>query len=177
MSSTVAAILHRAVEGSRLCFDEGVELFRSGSLLELGQTADAVCRRLHPEPYRTYNIDRNINYTNVCTAVCDFCAFYRKVDDTEALVYSYDCDDDGVFEGDLGALDRMQRTRQRLGERRVLRSDVTGDLVHQRLRWIHHVARHCARSASLEAEEVMRLAHVVLPAPAETAFPARHDLL
>ncbi len=79
MSSTVAEILRRAVEGRRLGFDEGVELFRSASLLELGRAADAVCRRLHPEPYRTYNIDRNINYTNVCAAVCDFCAFYRKV--------------------------------------------------------------------------------------------------
>jgi cyclic dehypoxanthinyl futalosine synthase len=69
-----------------LSFDEGVELFRSGSLLDLGRAADVVSRRLHPEPYRTYNIDRNINYTNVCTAVCDFCAFYRKVDDTEAYV-------------------------------------------------------------------------------------------
>ena len=47
-------------------------------LAAIGRAADAVTRRLHPEPYRTYNIDRNINYTNVCTAVCDFCAFYRK---------------------------------------------------------------------------------------------------
>src|SRR5690348_8891747 len=42
--------------------------------------------RLHPEPYRTYNIDRNINYTNVCAAVCDFCAFYRKSADADAYV-------------------------------------------------------------------------------------------
>ena len=90
MSSTVAAILHRAVDGRRLSFDEGVELFRSASLLELGRAADPVCRRLHPEPYRTYNIDRNINYTNVCAAVCDFCAFYRKVDDTDAYVLDRD---------------------------------------------------------------------------------------
>ena len=86
MSSTVAAILRRAVEGDRIGFDEGVELFRSASLLELGRAADAVCRRLHPEPFRTYNIDRNINYTNVCAAVCDFCAFYRKVGATDAYV-------------------------------------------------------------------------------------------
>jgi cyclic dehypoxanthinyl futalosine synthase len=86
LSSTVAAILRRAVEGDRIGFDEGVELFRSGSLLELGHAADAVCRRLHPEPFRTYNIDRNINYTNVCAAVCDFCAFYRKVGATDAYV-------------------------------------------------------------------------------------------
>jgi cyclic dehypoxanthinyl futalosine synthase len=86
LSSTAAAILHRAGDGERLSFDEGVELFRSAPLLELGRAADLVCRRLHSEPYRTYNIDRNINYTNVCTAVCDFCAFYRKVDDTDAYV-------------------------------------------------------------------------------------------
>jgi cyclic dehypoxanthinyl futalosine synthase len=90
LSSTVATILHRAVDGERMSCDEGVELFRSAPLLELGQAADQVCRRLHPEPYRTYNIDRNINYTNVCTAVCDFCAFYRKVDDAEAYVLDRD---------------------------------------------------------------------------------------
>ena len=90
MSSTAAEILHRTVNGTRLCPADAVELFRSGSLLELGQAADAVCRRLHPEPFRTYNIDRNINYTNVCAAVCDFCAFYRKVDDAEAYVLDRD---------------------------------------------------------------------------------------
>ncbi len=90
MSSTVPAILQRAVDGRRLTFEEGVTLFREASLLELGRAAHAVCQRLHPEPYRTYNIDRNINYTNVCTAVCDFCAFYRKVDDTEAYVLDRD---------------------------------------------------------------------------------------
>ncbi len=86
MSSTVDAILRRAVEGTRLTAGEGVELLRSADLLALGRAADAVCKRLHPEPYRTYNIDRNINYTNVCAAVCDFCAFYRKVGDAEAYV-------------------------------------------------------------------------------------------
>jgi cyclic dehypoxanthinyl futalosine synthase len=86
LSSTVAAILQKAVDGRRLSVDEGAQLFHSASLLELGRAADLVSRRLHPEPFRTFNIDRNINYTNVCTAVCDFCAFYRKVGDTEAYV-------------------------------------------------------------------------------------------
>jgi cyclic dehypoxanthinyl futalosine synthase len=90
LSSTALAILRHAVEGDRLTFDQGVELFRAAPLIDLGRAADMVCRRLHPEPFRTYNIDRNINYTNVCTAVCDFCAFYRKVDDTEAYVLDRD---------------------------------------------------------------------------------------
>jgi cyclic dehypoxanthinyl futalosine synthase len=55
-------------------------------LTALGRAADAVCRRLHPETFRTYNIDRNINYTNICAAVCDFCAFYRKSNDEDAYV-------------------------------------------------------------------------------------------
>ena len=90
MSSTVIEILLRAVDGDRVSFDDGVELFRSASLLELGQAANQVARRLHPEPYRTFNIDRNINYTNICTAVCDFCAFYRKVNDGDAYVLDRD---------------------------------------------------------------------------------------
>jgi cyclic dehypoxanthinyl futalosine synthase len=47
-----------------------------------------VSRRKHPEAWRTYNIDRNINYTNVCTAVCDFCAFYRSPKSGEGYVLS-----------------------------------------------------------------------------------------
>jgi cyclic dehypoxanthinyl futalosine synthase len=79
-------ILAKAVAGERISSEEGLELLRSRDLAALGRAADAVTRRLHPEPYRTYNIDRNINYTNVCTAVCDFCAFYRKPKDPEGYV-------------------------------------------------------------------------------------------
>ncbi len=59
-------------------------------LTKLGRAAHAVTMRIHPEPYRTYNIDRNVNYTNVCAAVCDFCAFYRKSNDADAYVLSRD---------------------------------------------------------------------------------------
>jgi cyclic dehypoxanthinyl futalosine synthase len=79
-------ILRKAVEGQRLTPAEGLALLESHDLHAIGRAADAVCRRLHPEPYRTYNIDRNINYTNICAAVCDFCAFYRKTGDADAYV-------------------------------------------------------------------------------------------
>jgi cyclic dehypoxanthinyl futalosine synthase len=79
-------LLQKAVDGERLTPDEGLALFDCHDLTALGRAADAVCRRLHPEPYRTYNIDRNINYTNICAAVCDFCAFYRKSSDADAYV-------------------------------------------------------------------------------------------
>ncbi len=61
-------------------------LYHQAPLAALGAAADAVTRYKHPENFRTYNIDRNINYTNVCTAVCDFCAFYRKPRDPEGYV-------------------------------------------------------------------------------------------
>jgi len=82
----VARLLEKAVAGERLTPDEGLALLESHDLASLGRAADAVTRRLHPEPYRTYNIDRNINYTNVCTAVCDFCAFYRPPGHEEGYV-------------------------------------------------------------------------------------------
>src|SRR5262245_57589033 len=83
---TVQRILSKAVDGGRLTPAEGAALFDCRDVNALGRAADAVSRRLHPEPYRTYNIDRNINYTNVCAAVCDFCAFYRKASDEDAYV-------------------------------------------------------------------------------------------
>lgn len=86
MSSSIRAVLSKAVDGERLTPEEGLLLLEQGTLLELGRAADAVTRRLHPESYRTYNIDRNINYTNVCAAECDFCAFYRKKRDADAYV-------------------------------------------------------------------------------------------
>src|SRR6516165_8196228 len=85
-SLNTPSILDKAVAGKRLTTDEGVALFDCHDLNALGRAADAVTRRLHPEPYRTYNVDRNINYTNVCAAVCDFCAFYRKTGDSDAYV-------------------------------------------------------------------------------------------
>ncbi len=82
----ISRLLDKAVAGERLTPAEGLELTRCNDLAALGSAANAVTRRLHPEPYRTYNIDRNINYTNVCTAVCDFCAFYRSPKSDEGYV-------------------------------------------------------------------------------------------
>jgi cyclic dehypoxanthinyl futalosine synthase len=90
LSSAVSRVLDKAVAGERLTPDEGLRLLESHDLVAIGQAADAVSRRLHPEPYRTYNIDRNINYSNVCAAVCDFCAFYRPLKHEEAYVLPTD---------------------------------------------------------------------------------------
>lgn len=82
----ISSLLEKAVDGQRLTPAEGLALLQSHDLTAIGTAADAVSRRLHPEPYRTYNIDRNINYTNACTAVCDFCAFYRPPNHPDVYV-------------------------------------------------------------------------------------------
>jgi cyclic dehypoxanthinyl futalosine synthase len=61
-------------------------MLKSDDLLGLGFEADAVRKRLHPEGVVTYIVDRNINYTNVCTEYCSFCAFYRPVGSPEGYI-------------------------------------------------------------------------------------------
>ncbi|MDA9778688.1 dehypoxanthine futalosine cyclase [Rubripirellula sp.] len=87
-AASIRDILEKSVSGERISPAEGVKLLQSHDLAAIGSAADQVARRLHPEGYRTYNIDRNINYTNVCTAVCHFCAFYRGPKSDEGYVLS-----------------------------------------------------------------------------------------
>jgi cyclic dehypoxanthinyl futalosine synthase len=83
---SIANLLDNAVAGERLTPEEGLRLLKCRDLAALGRAANEVTERLHAENYRTYNIDRNINYTNICTAVCDFCAFYRAPRSAEGYV-------------------------------------------------------------------------------------------
>jgi cyclic dehypoxanthinyl futalosine synthase len=71
--------IQAVVEGkARLTEAQLLELYHHAPLADLGRWAFGVSSRLHPEDYRTYVIDRNINYTNICTARCTFCAFKRN---------------------------------------------------------------------------------------------------
>ena len=90
MSLTVADLLERAVTGRRLSRLEGLRLLESHDLAALAGAADALTRRMHPESHRTYNVDRNVNYTNVCTSGCRFCAFSRRESDLDAYVIDRD---------------------------------------------------------------------------------------
>ncbi len=74
----------------RLTPEQGLALLRGSSLVELGRLADARARVIHAGHVRTYVIDRNINYTNVCTAKCTFCAFRRDHDDADAYTLTHD---------------------------------------------------------------------------------------
>jgi cyclic dehypoxanthinyl futalosine synthase len=83
---TVDSILASVLDGKRLKQEDALVLLESNALAKIGKAANEICLRKHPESYRTYNIDRNINYTNICTAVCDFCAFYRTPKSNEGYV-------------------------------------------------------------------------------------------
>lgn len=72
-----------AAGAARLTPGQGLDLYRM-PLAELGRYADARCRTLHGDRLRTYVIDRNINYTNVCSAKCTFCAFRRDAEDHDS---------------------------------------------------------------------------------------------
>ncbi|MCC6971186.1 MAG: radical SAM protein [Phycisphaerales bacterium] len=81
------ALLRAVVAGeARLTSEQALELFNRMPFHELGRWADARCRELHGDSIRTYIIDRNINYTNVCNARCTFCAFRRDAGDADAYV-------------------------------------------------------------------------------------------
>jgi len=71
-----------------LSHGEAVDLLAGDDLLGLGMAADALRQRLHPGGVVSYIIDRNINYTNICTSGCAFCAFYRPVGHPEGYVIS-----------------------------------------------------------------------------------------
>src|SRR5213075_2490315 len=75
---------------ARLTDAQALELYDHAPLHDLGQWAHAVTQRMHPVDYRTYVIDRNINYTNVCTAKCTFCAFRRDHEDADSYTLSND---------------------------------------------------------------------------------------
>ena len=83
---SVAPILEKALDGERITDDEALVLLGSRDLVSIGRVANELRNRKADPTRITFNIDRNINYTNVCSAVCDFCAFYRSPGDADAYV-------------------------------------------------------------------------------------------
>lgn len=87
----LAEIAEKVEAGERLSFEEGIGLYHSSDLIGLGRLADDVRRRRHGA-VTYYNVNRHLNYTNVCYWDCTFCSFYRKKDDPQAYTHSIeDC--------------------------------------------------------------------------------------
>jgi cyclic dehypoxanthinyl futalosine synthase len=87
---TIDQIAEKAEAGVRIERDEALLLYRHAPTSLLGRLADAVRARRHPDGIVTYIIDRNVNYTNVCVARCNFCAFYRPVGSGEGYVLGFE---------------------------------------------------------------------------------------
>jgi cyclic dehypoxanthinyl futalosine synthase len=89
-------LLQKVWEGRRINAAEAVRLYHL-PLEELGALANRRRQLAKNDAYGgrgneivTYNIDRNVNYTNVCNVYCKFCAFYRTENDDDAYVISLD---------------------------------------------------------------------------------------
>ena len=87
---TLQKLYAKINDGGRIDEHEALRLFLEAELLEIGQLAQRRAARLHAPDQATFLIDRNINYTNICTSKCRFCAFYRTEDAPDAYVLSPD---------------------------------------------------------------------------------------
>ena len=87
---SITQIAAKVRNGGRLDAAEALELCSDASTSKLGQLADQFRARRHPQGVVTYIIDRNVNYTNVCVARCNFCAFYRPVGSEEGYVLGFE---------------------------------------------------------------------------------------
>jgi len=83
-------IARKVLDGGRVDADEALALYRRAPTHLLGHLADTIRSRKHPERIVTYIIDRNVNYTNVCVARCNFCAFYRPVGSGDGYVLGFE---------------------------------------------------------------------------------------
>jgi len=89
-TEAVAELLDRIARREHLEHDEWTYLIEEAENEDLRLLADGLRHELHPDDVVTYVVDRNINYSNVCFSVCNFCAFYRKPGHPEGYVLSYD---------------------------------------------------------------------------------------
>ncbi|MCA9290736.1 MAG: radical SAM protein [Phycisphaerales bacterium] len=85
----LAPVVDKVLAGIRLTRDDGLVLFESPDVWTICRLADLVRRRLHGD-VAYYNINRHVNYSNVCALSCKFCAFFRKKDEDGAYEMSVD---------------------------------------------------------------------------------------
>ena len=89
-------LLQNVWTGARINAAEALRLYQL-PLEELGTLADRRRQLAKASAYNnrgneivTYNVDRNVNYTNVCNVYCKFCAFYRTEKDDDSYVITLD---------------------------------------------------------------------------------------
>ena len=73
---SIVEIREKVQSSERITAQEALWLWKNASDEELRELAQRVRARFHPPERCTYMLMRIINYTNVCVAQCDYCAFY-----------------------------------------------------------------------------------------------------
>jgi cyclic dehypoxanthinyl futalosine synthase len=86
--SQVNALYEQVRNRGRITDDDALRLFKEADLISLGKLAQERSAVFHPPEQVTFIIDRNINYTNICTSGCRFCAFYREASSPDAYFLS-----------------------------------------------------------------------------------------
>jgi aminodeoxyfutalosine synthase len=86
---TLERIVDKVNNQERLTREDGIALYETPDLWTVCSLADSVRRRLHGKT-TYFNINRHINYSNVCALSCKFCDFYRKKDQEGAYEHSLD---------------------------------------------------------------------------------------
>jgi cyclic dehypoxanthinyl futalosine synthase len=79
-------LYHRALNFEFLSVEEGVHLFHHAPLADLMFVANELRKKQVPHEKVTWQIDRNVNTTNVCIANCKFCNFYRVPGHPDAYI-------------------------------------------------------------------------------------------
>jgi cyclic dehypoxanthinyl futalosine synthase len=82
----VSNLLEKAIKQEFLSLEEGLHLFSNSSLSELMYVAHELRKNNVPGNTVTWQIDRNINITNVCISGCKFCNFHCKLNDSQAYI-------------------------------------------------------------------------------------------
>src|SRR3979490_1466990 len=90
LDTSVAGIAARIAQGLRIGRDEARWLWTNASDAEMRSLAAMVRDRFHEPGSCTYMVMRIINYTNVCVAQCDYCAFYKLPTQDGGYVLSHD---------------------------------------------------------------------------------------
>ncbi|MGL4593405.1 MAG: cyclic dehypoxanthinyl futalosine synthase [Thermoguttaceae bacterium] len=109
----------------RLSISEAITMYNESELAELGAAADAFLMTKHPPNERTYRIERNINYTNVCESQCLFCAFCCKKDEHRAFILD-----------EKTIIQKIDETVQMGGDRILLQGGLNPDLP---LKWYENL--------------------------------------
>src|SRR5262245_24432916 len=90
ITQEVRELLDRIARREHLDHEEWKQVIEEAETEDLRSLANDLRHEFHPDNVVTYVVDRNINYSNICLSVCNFCAFYRKPVHPEGYVLSYD---------------------------------------------------------------------------------------